>query len=125
MEKICESFFKGIIDQDKASIVICNLSHVIIYMNLAAIEAYSKYGGKQLIGKNLLYCHNQESKVKIQKVIDWFLEDEQHNIIYTGYNEKHNRDVYMVAIRDDGKLIGYYEKHEYRTKETMNPYAMW
>ena len=29
----------------------------------------------------------------------------------------------MVALRDDdGELIGYYEKHEYRTAETMKMY---
>ena len=29
----------------------------------------------------------------------------------------------MVALRDeDGKLIGYYEKHEYRNRETMKFY---
>lgn len=34
-----------------------------------------------------------------------------------------NKDVYMVAIRDnDGELIAYYEKHEYRDKETMKMY---
>ena len=31
----------------------------------------------------------------------------------------------MVALRDgEGKLIGYYEKHEMRNKETMKPYDM-
>ena len=29
----------------------------------------------------------------------------------------------MVALRDDdGKLIAYYEKHEYRNRETMKMY---
>ena len=29
----------------------------------------------------------------------------------------------MVALRDDNKnLIGFYEKHQYRNKETMNLY---
>ena len=29
----------------------------------------------------------------------------------------------MVALRDgDGSLIGYYEKHEYRNRETAKPY---
>ncbi len=29
----------------------------------------------------------------------------------------------MVALRDDdGNLIGYYEKHEYRNNETMKKY---
>lgn len=33
--------------------------------------------------------------------------------------------VYMVALRDDaGKLIGYYEKHEYRNRETMKIYDL-
>lgn len=30
----------------------------------------------------------------------------------------------MVALRDaDGTLIGYYEKHEFRSPETMERYA--
>ena len=34
-------------------------------------------------------------------------------------------DVYMVALRDDnGTLIGYYEKHEYRNQETAELYKM-
>jgi hypothetical protein len=41
----------------------------------------------------------------------------------TFYNEKQNKDVYMVALRDDtGELIGYYEKHEYRNREMMERY---
>lgn len=33
--------------------------------------------------------------------------------------------VYMVALRDDaGQLIGYYEKHEYRSRETMKIYDL-
>ena len=31
----------------------------------------------------------------------------------------------MVALRDQGKLIGYYEKHEYRNRETMPKYDLW
>ena len=39
------------------------------------------------------------------------------------YNEKQNKDVYMVVLRDDtGELIGYYEKHEYRNREMMERY---
>ena len=31
----------------------------------------------------------------------------------------------MVALRDEHKkLIGYYEKHEYRNKETMKQYDL-
>ena len=82
-------------------------------------------GGDKLIGRSLLDCHNPESRDKIQQVVDWFAVDESHNIVYTFHNEKQNKDVYMVALRDDGKLIGYYEKHEYRNAETMKQYDLW
>lgn len=119
------SFYKSIVDQDRASVVICNLNHEIIYMNPVAVQNYAKRGGEKLIGRSLLNCHNQESREKIQKVIDWFAEDESHNIVYTFHNEKQNKDVYMVALREAGKLIGYYEKHEYRNAETMKLYDLW
>ena len=79
----------------------------------------------ELVGRSLLDCHNPESRDKIQQVVDWFAVDESHNIVYTFHNEKQNKDVYMVALRDDGKLIGYYEKHEYRNTETMKQYDLW
>ena len=33
------SFYKSIVDQDRASVVICNLKHEIIYMNPAVLTA--------------------------------------------------------------------------------------
>ena len=95
------SFYKSIVDQDRASIVICNLKHEIIYMNPAAVNSYAKRGGDKLIGRSLLDCHNPESRDRIQQ------------------------DVYMVALREEGRLIGYYEKHEYRNAETMKQYDLW
>lgn len=119
------SYYKSIVDQDRVSIVICNLKHEIIYMNPAAIANYAKRGGEKLVGRSLLECHNPESRARIQQVVDWFAADESHNIVYTFHNEKQNKDVYMVPLREDGKLIGYYEKHEYRDAETMKQYDLW
>ena len=119
------AYFKSIIDQDRESVVICDLNHIIIYMNSAAVVDYGKYGGAALLGKSLLACHNPHSVEAIRKVVDWFAADKSHNLIFTHYDAKHDRDVYMVALRaDDGTLIGYYEKHESRTRETMKRYDM-
>ena len=116
-------YWKSIVDMDRASIVICDLNHEILYMNPAAIQNYGKRGGKDLIGKSLMNCHNRESGEKIEEVIRWFQESSDHNIIYTFHNSKENKDVYMVALRDENQgLIGYYEKHEYRNSETAVPY---
>ena len=118
-------FFKSIIDQDRHSVVICNLEHEIIYMNPAAVKSYEKYGGQELVGKGILACHKPESGERIRQVVDYFAASEDHNMVYTFHNEKQNNDVYMVALRDkDHALIGYYEKHEYRTPETMKQYDL-
>lgn len=117
------AFFKSVVDQDRAAVVLCDLQHTIVYMNPAAAARYAKRGGVALVGRSLLSCHNAESNAMIEKVVAWFGADKRHNIIYTYRNEAENKDVYMVALRDDsGALIGYYEKHEYRTPETMALY---
>lgn len=116
------AFYKSIVEQDRSSIVICNLDHEIIYMNPAAVINYAKWGGEKLIGKSIMDCHNEESCKKMKQVVEWFSLSLQNNLVYTFYNEKQNKDVYMVALREEGELIGYYEKHEYRNRETMKLY---
>ena len=119
------AYFKSIIDQDREAVVICDLDHTILYMNPAAVVDYGKYGGAALLGKSLLNCHNPHSVEAIRKVVEWFAVDASHNIVYTYHTAKHDRDVYMVALRDaSGTLIGYYEKHDSRKAETMKQYDL-
>lgn len=118
-------FFKSVLEQDRTPIVLCDLDHTIVYMNPAAVVRYAKRGGAALLGKSLLSCHNDHSNELIKKVVAWFAQDPAHDLVYTYYNEKENKDVYMVALRDEsGTLIGYYEKHEYRARETMALYDL-
>ena len=110
-------FFKSIITLDNTMIIICDLNHKIVYLNDIAKKTYDKKG-VDLLGKSILDCHNDDSKEKIKRVVNWFLADKNNNRIHTFYNEKQNKDVYMIAIRDENNnLIGYYEKHEFRTKD--------
>ena len=116
-------FYKSVLEADRAAVVLCDLDHRIIYMNPAAKRNYEKWGGGSLVGKSLLDCHNEKSCEMIEKVVSWFQASPDNNLVYTFYNQKENKDVYMVALRDDaGTLIGYYEKHEYRNRETMKRY---
>lgn len=113
-----EKYFKSIIEQDTAAVVICDLECNIIYMNPAAVSRYHK----DLTGKTLKDCHNADSNKKIDAVINSFKSDKNNNIVFTYHNPKENKDVYMVALRDGEELIGFYEKHEYRTPESEKPY---
>ena len=118
-------YFKSIVEQDRCAVVVCGVDHTILYLNPAAVRQYAKWGGAALAGKSLLDCHNAQSCKRIQKVVDWFGENAGNNCVYTHHNPKQNKDVYMVALRDDSaRLIGYYEKHEYRTAETARPYDL-
>jgi PAS domain-containing protein len=118
-------FYKSVIDQDRSAVVICNLNHEIIYLNPAAITYYAKGGGEQLIGKSIMDCHNEDAQRKMKQVVAWFAASPEHNLVYTFYHEKQNKDVYMVALRSGEELIGYYEKHEFRNGETMKMYDLW
>ena len=112
--------FKSVIDHDTAAVVICDMQSEIVYMNPAAIARYHA----DLTGRSLKDCHNAKSNEMIDRVIGWFGERRENNIIFTYRNEKENKDVYMVALRDgDGNLLGYNEKHEYRTPDASAPYA--
>ena len=116
-------YFRSVMEQDQCAVVISNLEHEIIYMNPAAAARYAKSGGAELVGKSLLDCHTERANELIKQVVAWFEESADHNRIYTFYNKKENKDVYMVALRDEaGTLIGYYEKHEYRDRETEEFY---
>ena len=112
-------FFRSIIDADIAPIVICETDHTIVYLNPAAAERYAAMGGMQLIGRSILECHNSESNERIRDIVNWFETDSNNNRVFLAHYDDENKDTYMTALRDDnGRLIGYYEKHEYRTPES-------
>ncbi len=115
--------FKSVLEQDRTPIVICDTNHTILYMNEAACVHYKNLGDNSLEGRSLLDCHNEKSCEMIKKIVAWFQESKGNNRIFTYRNEKENKDVYMVALRDEkGVLIGYYEKHEYRNIERAKLY---
>lgn len=114
--------FKSIIDQDTASIVICNLNCTIVYMNKSAVKIYKK----DLTNTNLKLCHSEKSNLLIDEVISWFKLSHDNNIVYTYHNHSENKDIYMIALRDEsGNLIGFYEKHECRNNEKMKKYNIY
>ena len=113
--------FLSILEQDPAPIVVCDTESIIRYMNPSAIRHYHK----DLTGCNVKDCHNNASNEKIDKVLSWFQKSRDNNCVYTYHSDKENKDVYMIALRDgDGTLMGYYEKHAYRDRETKAMYEM-
>lgn len=114
------ALFKSIIDADEAPVVVCDTASVIVYMNPSAV---ARYHGN-LTGRSIMDCHNSASREAISRVLTWFFASPAHNRVFTSRNERENKDVYMIALRNEtGELIGYYEKHEYRNPETSPLYT--
>ena len=86
-------FFKSLIDQDDAAVVICGIDHTVIYMNPAAVKNYAKWGGGAIVGQSIFDCHSAASCQKLRQVIDWFAASPDHNKVHTFYNEKQQKDV--------------------------------
>lgn len=116
-------YFRSIIEQDPRPVVICSPEHEILYMNPAAVSGKNARNAG-LLGKSLFNCHSKRSCEKLEEVVNWFQESPEHNEVYVSHKDKENEDLYMVALRDEeGTLIGYYERHERRDRETGSLYA--
>lgn len=102
IDSMLNAMFRSVIDSDRAAVVICGTDHTIVYMNPAAVGQYRKWGGGELVGRSLLECHSARSCELIERVVEWFRRDPANNMIFTGRNEKQNKDVYMVALRGAG-----------------------
>lgn len=52
------------------SVTICDLNGVVLDMNDASAKTFQKYGGKDLIGKNLLDCHPESARNKLVQLLE-------------------------------------------------------
>ncbi|MBE7028027.1 MAG: hypothetical protein E7407_03190 [Ruminococcaceae bacterium] len=71
--------FKSILDRDSAPVVVCDMDDIIVYMNPSAIERYHN----DLTGASIKDCHPPKANEMIEKVLAWFKESKDNNIIYT------------------------------------------
>lgn len=77
----------------------------IIYMNERSRLTYVSHGGADLIGKNLMPCHNDNSKAIIRKLLA-----EGGSNCYTIEKKGVRKMIYQTAWRDDnGRVAGLVE----------------
>ena len=56
------------IENFQGAVTVCDENFVITYMNSESKEVFKDDGGEQLIGKNLMNCHSEESKRKLKEI---------------------------------------------------------
>lgn len=84
------------------AVTVCDTEGFILYMNDKAKETFARHG--DLIGKNLMNCHNDNSKAMIRQL----LESGGSNA-YTIEKAGLRKMIYQTAWRRDGKVAGLVE----------------
>ena len=56
-------------DEFDGAVTICDRDGIITYMNDSSKKVFMKYGGGDLVGKNLLDCHPEPSKTKMAEML--------------------------------------------------------
>jgi transcriptional regulator with PAS, ATPase and Fis domain len=87
-----------------AVISVCDTEGIIIEMNDKAIRHFSKYGGGDLIGSNLLDCHPEPSKSKLKELMQT-----QGSNTYISENDKRKRLISQKPWYQDGHYAGFIE----------------
>src|SRR5512137_2720096 len=87
-----------------AAITVCDAQGTILEMNDKAAKTFETDGGRKLIGKNVLYCHPDPARGKLERLMD----KEQKNI-YTIEKNGIKKMVYQTPWTKDGKYAGFVE----------------
>lgn len=87
------------------AVTVSDKDHRIVYMNDKSAATYAKDGGRALIGKPLLACHNERSKAMVQSL----LETGGQNV-YTIDKAGQKKLIFQSAWRDEsGTVAGLVE----------------
>ncbi|MDR0498674.1 MAG: PAS domain-containing protein [Holophagales bacterium] len=58
------------IEEFNAAITVTDRDFVVIYMNNKAAATFEKWGGSELIGKNLSNCHKERSMAIMRQILE-------------------------------------------------------
>jgi transcriptional regulator with PAS, ATPase and Fis domain len=90
------------ITQYTCAVTVCDINGIIVYMNEKSISNFSKWGGKELIGKSLFDCHNPTSNEKIRELLQTGNDN-----IYISKNS--GKLIHQTAWRENDKICGLVE----------------
>lgn len=92
------------IKEFNGAITICDENGTITFMNDKAEKTFESYGGKKLLGSNLLDCHPEPSKSTLKKLME-----EKKNNVYTIEKNGIKKLIYQSPIYSEGKYTGFIE----------------
>jgi transcriptional regulator with PAS, ATPase and Fis domain len=92
------------VDEFPAAITVCDAQGIIIEMNERAAQAFHKEGGRKLIGSNVLDCHPEPARTKLQRL----METQSANV-YTIEKGGVHKLIYQAPWYENGQYSGFVE----------------
>jgi transcriptional regulator with PAS, ATPase and Fis domain len=86
------------------NVIVSDRNNIVIYMNKKALASYEHEGGADLIGKNLMECHNPRSQEIIRHILDT-----GENNVYTIEKKGKKKIIYQTPWKVDGIIQGIVE----------------
>ncbi len=87
-----------------AAVTVCDKEGIILEMNDKAAKTFEKDGGLALIGKNMLDCHPDPARGKVERLLDG-----QRKNVYTIEKNGTKKLIYQSPWYRDGKYAGFVE----------------
>ena len=85
-------------------IIVCDCKGIILEMNDKATGTSEGDGGESLIGKNLLDCHPEPARSKVQRLLDTCEKN-----IYTIEKDGVKKLIYQCPWFEEGQYAGFVE----------------
>jgi len=86
------------------AVTVCDKEGTILYMNDKAVTTFAKYGGRELMGQNLLDCHPEPARSKLKTMME-----EQQTNIYTLEKNEVKKLIHQSPWFRDGEYQGFVE----------------
>ncbi len=86
------------------AVTVCDANGVILEMNDRAARTFEKDGGYALVGKNLLDCHSDASRGKVQQLLASYEKN-----VYTIEKNGVKKLIYQSPWYKNGEYAGFVE----------------
>lgn len=86
------------------AVTLCNKEGIITFMNDKSVLTFKKDGGLKLIGTNVLDCHPEPSRTKLENMI----KNETKNI-YTIEKDGIKKLIFQTPFYENGVYSGFIE----------------
>lgn len=94
----------GWLDGIKVAVTVCDRDGIILDMNAGAAAAFAKDGGRRLVGRDLMACHPEKAREKLNTLF------ETHSVnAYTIEKNGVKKLIYQAPWYENGVFAGLVE----------------